>query len=118
MKYAYSAKAAHQSRRFLKVSVLLSVFLAFVLLNPPAAKAQSPCLTNSIWINTGYNPVTKAAVPGGFNGYPAVPDSEWTISYESAPIATDLIYTTFTEVPVDSPADVVDYAQFGGWVQN
>jgi len=80
--------------------------------------AQS-CLTNSLIINTGYNPITGTAITPGANGATPVPDPHWTISEISPYVATAITETPITgliEVIPGNSADVV--TKESAWVAN
>ena len=81
--------------------------------------ARSQCLTSSLVISTGYNPITGAAIAGGANGAAAVPDPHWIV-YAISPATSAAIAATpggaVAVVPGNS-ADVVTPIT-GSWVAN
>jgi gliding motility-associated-like protein len=89
-------------------------FLAFFVLCGINAGAQ--CLTNSLIINTGYDPISGTAITAGTDGGTAVPDPHWIITAESPSIATAIFSTGLTEVTPGSSADIVTTE--GSWASN
>lgn len=74
--------------------------------------ADAQCLTNSLVINTGYDPLTGLAVaPGALGGTPA-PDPKWIVSYVSPGIIAAA--GGLTVVPAGGPADVIP--TLSGWI--
>ncbi len=93
--------------------LLLLVFMVF------GYGARSQCLTNSLVINTGYDPLTGTAIAGGANGAPAVIDPKWTLTAVSPGVATAIAGTPIiglVEVVPGANADVV--TPVGGWAIN
>ena len=77
------------------------------------------CLTNSLIINTGYNPITGTAITPGANGASAVTDPHWIVSTITADVTTAIAATPITglvEVTPGNSADVV--TTVGGWATN
>src|SRR4051812_17101894 len=89
-------------------------YVLILLLVISGLQADAQCLTNSLVINTGYNPLTGLGVTPGINGGTPVPDPKWIVTYESPGIATALISTGLIEVTVGASADVI--TTLGGWV--
>jgi len=54
-----------------------TLILVFILVSH---EVHGQCLVSSLVINTGYNPVTGLAIPGGANGAPAVTDPHWILT--------------------------------------
>ena len=75
------------------------------------------CLTNSLVINTGYDPVTGLAIPGGANGATPVPDPHWTATGESPSIAIAISGPGYTEVALGANADIVTTI-VGSWASD
>ncbi|MES2704774.1 MAG: Ig-like domain-containing protein [Bacteroidota bacterium] len=84
------------------------------------------CLTNNLVINTGYNPLTNAAVGApGANGITVI-DPMWRVTFESPALTTAAWASGFTPVTVGNNANVImpvgggAYAAtpggLGGWV--
>ncbi len=78
--------------------------------------AQSQCLTNSLIINTGYDPLTGLAIPGGPDGTTPVPDPHWIVTYEDPSIATAIMSTGLIEVVPGSNAFII--TTLPGWISN
>ena len=93
------------------------LFLIFVIIEN---SALAQCLTSSLIINTGYNPITGLAIPGGANGAAAVQDPHWILTAASpatgAAIAATPIPGLVAVVP-GNRADVVTPVG-GAWVAN
>ena len=87
--------------------------LAFIC---SAIGAKSQCLTNSLIINTGYNPITATAVTPGVNGGTPVPDPKWLVSYETPSIATAIALTGLIEVVPGFNANVI--TTLSGWISD
>ncbi len=90
-----------------------------IVLTPGTCSPSSACLTNSLIINTGYNPITTVAIPGGANGAPAVPDPHWTLTAVSPGVAAAIAVTPITglvEVAPGASADVI--TNVGAWAVN
>ncbi|HVX00976.1 MAG TPA: gliding motility-associated C-terminal domain-containing protein [Candidatus Babeliaceae bacterium] len=88
-----------------------------------------PCLTNTLIVNTGYDPITNTAIAPGTNGGTPITDPHWIISYISPDITTAIASTpppALTEVTVGNEADVIQkYPLYwtsnppgdpGGWI--
>ena len=88
---------------------------------------EAQCLTNSLVINTGYDPTTGLAITPGTNGGTPVPDPHWLVMAESPGVATAiaLMGTGLIEVVPGNKADIVTIesswiadppASPGGWI--
>jgi len=93
--------------------------------NPACVSVNTvtPCLTNSLIINTGYNPITNTAIAPGINGGAAVTDPHWIITSESPGVATAIAATLpllpgLVEVAPGANADVVPIVGPGLWATN
>lgn len=96
------------------------ILAIFAILLVHTCYAQS-CLTSSLIINTGYDPIAGAAITPGVNGGVAVPDPHWMVTYESPDIATAMAITPITgliEVTPGSSANVVTPIAPPWWVAN
>ena len=75
------------------------------------------CLTNSLVINTGYNPLTDSVIPAGSNGGTPVPDPRWNV-YNISPNADSAISfagnIAVTFLPSAHSADVINGATVTG----
>ena len=69
---------------------------------------SSCCLTDTLVINTGYNPLTGSTVPVGSNGHTPSPDPRWNVYAISTDAATAISFAGNTAVAIDSSADVID----------
>jgi gliding motility-associated-like protein len=86
------------------------------------------CLTNSLIINTGYDPVTGTTIAPGANGATAVTDPHWKVTSISPDVAGAIAVTPITglvEVAPGNSADVIVAETFwatnptgtpGGWI--
>ncbi|MFI5195788.1 MAG: gliding motility-associated C-terminal domain-containing protein [Chitinophagales bacterium] len=93
------------------------LFLFFLIIG---GSARAQCLTNSLIINTGYNPITGLAIPGGANGATPVPDPHWILTAVSPGVATAIAGTPIPgliEVIPGNKADVVTPIG-GAWITN
>ncbi len=95
--------------------------LGFILVFS-SSLVQSQCLTNSIVINTGYDPVTGLAIPGGANGATAVPDPHWVVNAIAPSVSAAILATAGTipgiaAAPIGGPARVITPIT-GAWVAN
>ena len=82
------------------------------------SNAQS-CLTSSLTINTGYEPLTGNALAPGINGGTPVPDPHWIVSAITADVTAAIAATPIAglvEVTPGSSADVI--TPVGGWTIN
>ena len=79
--------------------------------------ANGQCLTNSLVINTGYDPVTGLAIPGGAIGGTPVPDPHWIVTTETPSIATAIFSTGLIEVVPGASADIVT-TLVGSWASD
>src|SRR3954469_16607308 len=93
----------------------MNKYILLFLLVIGGVKADAQCLTNSLRINTGYNPLTGLAIPGGANGGTPVPDPKWKITFESPGIALALTPGLIEVIP-GSAADII--TTLGGWVSD
>ena len=85
-----------------------------------AVVCSTPCLTNSLIINTGYDPITNAAVTPSTNGGTPAPDPHWILSAVSPGVATAIAATPIPgliEVVPGNNADVVQTLT-GSWATN
>ena len=83
------------------------------------ASVVSPCLTNSLVINTGYNPITNTAIAGGTNGGTPVIDPHWYLTAVTPGVATAIASTPIpglVEVAVGGNANVI--TGVGAWAVN
>ncbi len=89
------------------ISAYKYIFSLFFLTIGNLAGAQ--CLTSSLIINTGYNPVTAAAITPGANGAAAVTDPHWIVTAISAATSAAIAATPGGYIPVvpGNSADVV-----------
>ena len=81
--------------------------------------AESQCLTNSLVINTGYNPLTGTAIAGGSNGGTPVIDPYWYLTAVSPGVATAISLTGIPgliEVIPGNNANVIQ--RVGTWAVN
>ena len=81
---------------------------------------QAQCLTSSLIINTGYNPISGAAIAGGLNGATPVIDPHWIVTAESPGVATAIAGTPIPgliEVVPGNNANVITPVG-GAWVTN
>ena len=93
------------------------LFLFFLIIG---GSAQSQCLTSSLVINTGYNPITGLAIPGGANGATPVPDPHWILTAVSPGVATAIAGTPIVgliEVIPGNKADIITTLA-GPWISN
>lgn len=73
------------------------------------------CLTNSLIINTGYDPMgAGAGIAGGLQGGTPVPDPHWKVCVSSWGLSHDVAGTGLIPVVPVAPADVIQPAP--GWV--
>ena len=93
----------------------MNKYLLLLLLVIGRLNANAQCLTNSLVINTGYDPLTGLAIPGGANGGTPVPDPHWKITYESPGIAAALTPGLIEVVP-GAAADII--TMLGGWISD
>ncbi len=89
-------------------------YLLFLFLIVSGLRVGAQCLTNSLVINTGYNPLTASTVTPGVAGGTPVPDPKWIVTYESPGVITAVGAAGLTIVPVGSSADVIP--TLGGWI--
>ena len=81
--------------------------------------ARSQCLTSSLVINTGYNPITESAITAGTNGGTPVIDPHWYLTAVSPGVATAIAATPIPgliEVAVAGNANVI--TRVGAWAAN
>ncbi len=94
----------------MKKYLLLLVFicLSFIM--------NAQCLTSSLVINTGYDPITGLGITPGANGAPPVHDPHWLVAAESPSVATAiaLMGTGLIEVVPGANADIV--TPVGAWI--
>jgi len=95
---------------------LLLLLLLFCLSFNGVSIAQTCCLTNSLIINTGYDPTTGSAITPGCNLCTPVNDPKWQISYLSPEMIADGVPAGATLQTAGNAADVVD--AYGSWVTN
>lgn len=100
----------------------------YCLLMAIAVGCSGQCLTNSLIINTAYDPVTGAAINGGTNGGTPVTDPHWVLTSVSPGVAASFAITPIPgliEVVPGNNADVIShgpswaYNPFGnpgGWI--
>lgn len=102
-----SGSLVRMSRKLLTVAILLLSFIS-------VRSHGQGCLTNSLIINTGYDPATGGAYPSGCNGCTPQHDPKWMVTNVTANVAS-AIYTSVGGpfIPSAPYADVVDLA--GGW---
>jgi len=81
---------------------------------------SSGCLTSSLIINTGYDPVANAAITAGTNGGTPVPDPHWILSAVSPGVATAIAATPIPGLIEVVPGNAADIVQTltGSWVTN
>src|ERR1019366_9875461 len=89
--------------------ILLFVFIVGVY------RINAQCLTNSLVINTGYDPTTGLGITPGVNEGPPVPDPHWKVTYETPSIALTLIAGDIEVVP-GANADII--TTLGGWISD
>ena len=78
------------------------------------------CLTNSLIINTGYDPTTNTAIAGSGNGATPVIDPHWYLTAVSPGVAAAIAVTPIpglVEVAVGGNANVIS-AITGSWAAN
>jgi gliding motility-associated-like protein len=104
---------------------LLTLALSFLIVN--SIWSQS-CLTNSLIINTGYNPLTGTSIPPGANGATPVTDPHWIVTSISPDVAGAITVTPIAglvEVTPGNNADVIVPETYwatnpagtpGGWI--
>ncbi len=92
--------------------------LCFALLVLIGSNSYAQCLTNTLTVNTGYNPITNTAIAPGTNGGVPVPDALWIITAMSAGTSAAIAGTGgLTPVVPGNKADVVQPVG-GAWVAN
>jgi gliding motility-associated-like protein len=94
-------------------------YLLFLFAILAGSYAQAQCLTNSLRINTGYNPITGTAIAGGANGATPVVDPHWILTAVSPGVATAIAGTAIPgliEVIPGNNADVIQ--NVGAWALN
>ena len=69
---------------------------------------SSCCLTDTLVINTGYNPLTGSTVTVGSNGGTPSPDPRWNVYDISPDAAAEISNAGNTAVTFGSSADVID----------
>jgi hypothetical protein len=74
----------------------LLLLVLFFICVPLLVEAQ--CLTNSLVINTGYDPVSGLAIAPGINGGTPVPDPKWLVTFETPSIAAAIAFTGLIEL--------------------
>ncbi len=89
------------------------LLMAFVLC---INNINAQCLTNSLVINTGYDPLTGLAITAGANGGVPVPDPHWKVTFETPSIATAIFSTGLIEVIPGAQADII--TTLGGWIND
>src|SRR5580658_3563882 len=80
---------------------------------------RAQCLVDSLTINTGYDPISGTAIPGGANGATPVTDPHWILTAVSPGVASAILATPITgliEVIPGNNADVV--TNVGAWATN
>jgi len=92
-------------KRILFLTVFFANTVAF-------GQAVSPCLTDTLVINTGYDPTTGLAITGSADGGTPITDPHWVVTAESPGVATAIVATApyisgLIEVTPGSSADVV-----------
>jgi len=94
------------------------LFLMFLFICSYSARSQ--CLTNSLIINTGYDPITGAAIPPGTNGGTPVIDPHWILSAVSPGVATAIAATPIAGLIEVIPGNNANVIQpiFGSWASN
>jgi len=96
-------------------------FVLFTLFLASGYSVKSQCLTNSLIINTGYDPITASAIAPGTNGGTPVIDPHWIVTAESPGVATAIAATPLPgilEVTPGNNADVVPIVGPGLWAVN
>jgi type IX secretion system substrate protein len=113
----------HRSQSLILLAILL---FSFSVNN----SYGQPCLTNSLTINTGYDPVLGIPITPGGNACPAVTDPKWMVTAISSPGVYNAITATTaccslwydcptgTVVEATANADVINAITGGGWVTN
>ena len=103
----------------MRSTLLLLVFIFMSL----GLSAQ--CLTSSLVINTGYDPITGLAITPGVNGGTPVTDPHWIVTAESPGVAAAIALTGLIEVVPGASADIVTIESAwvadppgspGGWI--
>ena len=92
-------------------------YILLLLLFFGGLQASGQCLTNSLIINTGYDPLTGLAIPGGPNGGTPVPDPHWIVTAESPSVAVAIGGTGLIEVVPGASADIVT-TLVGSWTSD
>jgi len=97
----------------------MNKYLLILCLMILRTSAESQCLTNSLVINTGYNPLTGTAIAGGSNGGTPVIDPYWYLTAVSPGVATAISLTGIPgliEVIPGNNANVIQ--RVGTWAVN
>ncbi len=91
--------------------MLFVILICFSISNSSFAQC---CLTNTLIINTGYNPMgAGAAVPGGAQAAAPVTDPHWQICYMDPGLLSDITASGLTPIVPTAQADVIQPAP--GW---
>lgn len=86
----------------------LSVFLIFILLaGSNRALGQGCCLTDSVTINTGYNPLSLTGILPDVDGGASIQDPKWKVSYYTDSVHAAAVLNSFTCVSIGAAANVV-----------
>ena len=102
--------------RLLKHAFTILLCLLNVYVTNNKVFAQSCCYTDTLIINTGYDPTTNTAVAFGINGGTPVPDPHWNVCFLHSDYHSDIVASTtptLTPVAVTGPADVI--GTVAGW---
>ena len=113
----FSTYKSYYSR---SIACFMNKYLLLIILVISGFVARSQCLTNSLVINTGYNPITGTAIAGGANGATPVVDPHWILSAVSPGVATAIAATPIPgliEVVPGNKANVIQ-AITGSWAAN
>ncbi len=95
-------------------------YILFIFFLVTSGLVHGQCLTSSLVINTGYNPITGTAIAGGANGATPVPDPHWVVTAESPGVATAIAGTPIiglVEVVPGNKADIITPVS-GPWITN
>jgi gliding motility-associated-like protein len=93
-----------------------SIYLFLFVFIFGAHRLDAQCLTNSLVINTGYDPLTGTGITAGLNGGTPVPDPKWIVTFETTSIADAISLTGLIEVVPGANADII--TKEPTWVAN
>lgn len=85
---------------------MVSILIIFSLLSKNSF-AQTCCLTDSLIINTGYDPVGDTAITPTCDGCTPLPDPKWTVSYIAPDLMAAILTSTYIPTPISTHADVI-----------